>query len=184
MSFLIALASCATLGTAVGFRPARVPRVGPQRRLGAVKEHLFDVDLQRQDGTLACHDHLVEVVGVGEDACGPVDPQPVPPTGDQEQCAHVGPLRNRDRGAVDDMHEARRIALRGHVDAALRIGRRHESQREVCQPVLLRRRKSLADLVRDVGVRLADDGPQLVDGGDFTTHRSMMLDGHSSARRH
>ena len=85
------------------------------------------------------------------------------------------PLRDRDRGVVDDVHEAGRIALRGHIHAALFVGGRDEPQLRMRQPVLLNGREAVADLVGYCGVGIADDLPQGFDGGDLTTHGFIML---------
>jgi hypothetical protein len=88
-----------------------------------VEEHLFDVDLQCEDRPLVLDRHRVEIVGVGKDPRGSVDPQRVSAAGDEKQRAGVGPLqqvevavdplvarpfRNRERRVVDDVDEAGR----------------------------------------------------------------------------
>jgi hypothetical protein len=120
------LAICATLGTAVGFH-VDGSQASDRRNALAQWKNLFDVDLQREDRPLALDGHRVEVVGVGEDPGRSVDAQRVPAAGNEEQRADIRPLqhvevavhslvarplRNRDRGVVDDVDEARRVALR------------------------------------------------------------------------
>jgi hypothetical protein len=73
------------------------------------------------------------------------------------------------------VHEARRIALRRHVEAARGVGRRDETQRGVCQPILLHGRQPIADLVLNGSVGMADDVAQILDGGDLATHGYIML---------
>ena len=85
------------------------------------------------------------------------------------------PLRDRDRGVVDDVDEAGRVALRRHVDTALCVGRRDETQRGMRQPVLLDGCQPVADLVGDVGVRMPDDLAELIDGVHFATHCYIIL---------
>ncbi len=127
---------------------------------------------------------------VGQNPGRPVDPQRVAPAGNQKQGAdlralqHVEvavdafvsrPFRNRDGGVVDDADEARRIALRRHVDTALRVGGRDEAEWRVGQPVPLDRGQPVLHLLGDGLLGLADDRAELVDGGDFLVHGYIML---------
>jgi hypothetical protein len=75
-----------------------------------------------------------------------------PPAGDQEHRADSRPLqhveqavdafvarsfRDRDRGVVDDVHEARRVPLGRDVQAAVGVGGRDEAERRMGEPVPL-----------------------------------------------
>jgi len=116
-----------------------------------------------------------------DDRAGPADAQRLVLPGDQEEKAHPVVLQNvcegvclavfpalgdRQRPVVEDVHEARRIALRRHVDRSAAVGRsdHHVRARGDERPAMPVQRVDV--LGKDPMARVADDRPQLLFGRD------------------